>query len=628
MTAGRAAVPVNNMKKNLLYLSLAVLICGAASAARAEESPCLMCHGQKDSGAPYVDPKLMAASTHAQVSCDSCHMGIDSYPHPDPKPKPVFCGGCHSDVAERLSGSDHGKAIAKTKSGFAICLSCHGSPHNVRRPEDPASPLHRSNIPNTCDTCHKELFAAGKLLFEPRMTYDKTVHGRAFLKNKDARVAICTDCHGDHDINFPANSKSRINRVNVPQTCGRCHKKQVELYSRSVHGRQLARGHKEAPVCTSCHGEHNIVAHGESGSSVYSGSIVKTCSNCHNSEKITAQFGLPISPVKSYMDSYHGVAFRAGNLTVANCASCHRYHDILAPSDPDSSVNPANLQNTCGACHKKAGELVAKGRIHADLSVMQDKGSYEWLLKMVKEVYILLIVLSIGFMLPHNLIDLYRKAVSGWRAHPDEDRMTVNERWQHALLALAFIGLAYTGFGHRYPDALFNSLFFRGAAGAELRALLHRVFAGLFMGLAVYHAGWLVLLKHGRGRLMALLPALDDLRDMIQLIRYNLFKTGEPPHFKHYSYMEKMEYWALVWGSFVMIVTGCVVWFREWTLAYLPKWVIDLALLIHFMEAILACLAIIVWHFYWSVFDPAVYPMNWAWLTGKVAPPRAEKEEN
>lgn len=615
------------MKNNILRLSLAFILCGGAAARAAEDNPCLMCHGEKGSGAPFVDPAKMGASTHGKISCNSCHMDIESYPHPEKKTPPVFCGGCHTDAADRLAGSDHGKAIAKTRTGFVICTACHGSPHNIRRPSDPASPLNHSNIPATCDTCHKELFASGKLLFEPKTTYDKTVHGRAFMKDNKAKVAICTDCHGDHDINFPGNSASRINRGRVPATCGRCHTRQLALYSGSMHAKQAARGHKEAPVCTSCHGEHTIQAHGESGSSVFSGSVVKTCSSCHSSEKIMAQFGLPINPVASYMDSYHGVAFRAGNLTAANCASCHKYHDVLAPSDPASSVNPANLQQTCGSCHKKAGELVSKGKIHADMALPQPAGSYGWVLDMTKKVYIVLIIMTMAFMIPHNLADLYRKGVSGWHPHPAEERMSVNERLQHAVLLITFIGLAYTGFGHRYPDSLFNTVFFAGPDGGALRTLLHRVFGGLFMALAVYHAVWLVGLRKGRERLVALLPWLNDVRDFFQLQKYNLFHKGEPPHFGHYTYMEKIEYWALVWGSLVMASTGCVVWFREISLQHLPKWIIDLCLLVHFMEAILACLAILVWHFYWAIFDPAVYPMNWAWLTGKVARPGKDEAQ-
>ena len=159
---------------------------------------------------------------------------------------------------------------------------------------------------------------------------------------------------------------------------------------------------------------------------------------------------------------------------------------------------------------------------------------------------------------------------------------------------------------------------FRGAAGAALRSLLHRVLAGLFIALAAYHVGWLTTAEEGRRELWAMLPRLRDFLDFLQLQRYNLLRRGTPPKFDRFNHIEKAEYWALLWGSAVMIATGCVVWFRDISLHLLPKWIIDLCLLIHFMEAILACLAIIVWHFYWTVFDPEVYPMSWAWITGKV----------
>ncbi|MFI5360664.1 MAG: cytochrome B, partial [Elusimicrobiota bacterium] len=91
-----------------------------------------------------------------------------------------------------------------------------------------------------------------------------------------------------------------------------------------------------------------------------------------------------------------------------------------------------------------------------------------------------------------------------------------------------------------------------------------------------------------------------------------------PPKFGRFNYIEKAEYWALIWGSGVMIATGSVVWFRDISLHLLPKWFIDLCLLVHFLEAVLACLAILVWHMYWTVLDPEVYPMSWAWINGKV----------
>jgi len=78
-----------------------------------------------------------------------------------------------------------------------------------------------------------------------------------------------------------------------------------------------------------------------------------------------------------------------------------------------------------------------------------------------------------------------------------------------------------------------------------------------------------------------------------------------------FGYAEKMEYWAVVWGTIIMGVTGLMIWFKMDVTKFLPRWAVDVATTIHYYEAILACLAIVVWHFYHVIFDPDVYPLNW-----------------
>jgi len=93
--------------------------------------------------------------------------------------------------------------------------------------------------------------------------------------------------------------------------------------------------------------------------------------------------------------------------------------------------------------------------------------------------------------------------------------------------------------------------------------------------------------------------------------------TKTPPPTRRWNYAQKAEYWALLWGSFIMIVTGAMLIFTETILRMLPKIWHDVAQVIHFYEAVLGTLAIVVWHFYWVIFDPNDYPMNPAWLIGK-----------
>lgn len=98
------------------------------------------------------------------------------------------------------------------------------------------------------------------------------------------------------------------------------------------------------------------------------------------------------------------------------------------------------------------------------------------------------------------------------------------------------------------------------------------------------------------------------------------------PRFGRFGYAEKFEYWAVVWGTVIMGVTGLAIWFKIDVTRWVPRWVIEVAITIHYYEAILACLAIVVWHFYHVIFDPDVYPMNWAWLDGKVSTTQCHDE--
>ena len=93
----------------------------------------------------------------------------------------------------------------------------------------------------------------------------------------------------------------------------------------------------------------------------------------------------------------------------------------------------------------------------------------------------------------------------------------------------------------------------------------------------------------------------------------------EKPKFGRFSYVEKAEYWALIWGTMLMGLTGIILWFENTSMGLLTKLGFDISRTVHFYEAILATLAIIVWHFYFVIFNPDVYPMNLAWLTGRVS---------
>jgi cytochrome b subunit of formate dehydrogenase len=113
-----------------------------------------------------------------------------------------------------------------------------------------------------------------------------------------------------------------------------------------------------------------------------------------------------------------------------------------------------------------------------------------------------------------------------------------------------------------------------------------------------------------------MLPRAHDFRQFVQMMGYNLGVRKEHPQFGRFSYVEKAEYWALVWGTAVMGISGLMLWFDNFFVNWLPKGFLDVMLVIHYFEAWLAFLAILIWHMYSTVFSPKMYPMNPSWLTG------------
>ncbi len=116
----------------------------------------------------------------------------------------------------------------------------------------------------------------------------------------------------------------------------------------------------------------------------------------------------------------------------------------------------------------------------------------------------------------------------------------------------------------------------------------------------------------------AILPAFHDARDAVKTVGHALGWVRERPQFGEFNYGEKAEYWALVWGTALMAATGLYLWLDPVVQQLLPYWLYEVVRTIHFYEAVLAVSAIVIWHFYFVIFDPAVYPMNYAWLDGKI----------
>jgi cytochrome b subunit of formate dehydrogenase len=202
-------------------------------------------------------------------------------------------------------------------------------------------------------------------------------------------------------------------------------------------------------------------------------------------------------------------------------------------------------------------------------------------------------------------------------AHRLYVRMTKNERLQHATLLVSFLTLVLTGFALRFPDAWWVAPVREISPYVfDLRGIVHRIAGVILVLVSLYHIYYVSMVPRGRRLILDLLPKLNDLTDAMGVLRYNLGMSPTKPKFGRFSYIEKSEYWALVWGTVVMGVTGVVMWFDNTFLGLLTKLGWDIARTIHYYEAWLATLAIVVWHFYFVMFNPDIYPINLAFWKG------------
>lgn len=598
--------------------------CAPASA----QEDCLSCHASADDVGDEklaVAPAAWERTVHGALglACSDCHAGKEEYPHAESDPKST-CADCHGDVLDALAASAHapGGGGAERPS----CSACHGSVHAMVAADDPASPIHPLRMTQTCAACHADPKlgeAAGLKLVQPIAAYASSAHARAVERGEHA--ATCTACHGGHDILSAREPSSRVNRQNVAATCGECHGEIAEVFAASVHGIASARGIRESPTCTDCHGEHRILGPGDRGSPIFASNVANmTCGRCHGDLRVTEKFGLKATAVSAFQDSFHGLAGRAGSVSVANCASCHGVHDILPSTDPRSHIHPDNLAATCGSCHPGAGTRYAIGPVHV---LPQDRGSAHPAVWWVRISYLWLIWLTIGGMVLHNLLDLRRKVLSP-APRPvvpvaqRRQRMSLGFRIAHAGLFTSFGVLVWTGFALKYPEATWAAPLLAWEERFGFRGWLHRGAAIVMLAAFAYHAVHLVIDRRARACIGGMMPNRHDLHELREKVRWFLGWRKDMPQAPPLGYAEKAEYLALVWGTVVMAVTGFLLWFSNWTLTYFPKWVSDVATVVHFYEAVLASLAIVVWHFYFVIFDPLVYPMDTAWLTGKEAPGR------
>jgi len=338
--------------RRLIIKTVSVFILALAPIYAQENSDCMDCHedetliatvnGHKVSA--YVDLDTFDNSIHGDLQCVECHSDLEDtdFPHEEDV-STVECMDCHGDVDDELTAGPHGKWPEEKGAPSAACVTCHGK-HNILEPDNAKSPVNPRNVNGLCKRCHEE----------ENKVYDHSIHA---VTQGDRPNAACTDCHQGHSMTRPETEKLEL------QVCGKCHKKEVEQQSRSVHARAALKGDPLAPSCITCHNNHDILPNTDPDSPTDKLNVPVLCGRCHHEgTKVSLERNIPQKKIlENYSQSIHGQGlYKMGLRVTAVCTSCHQAHLILTVNNPKSSINPKNVAKTCTQCHSRIEEVHVK----------------------------------------------------------------------------------------------------------------------------------------------------------------------------------------------------------------------------------------------------------------------------
>ncbi len=333
---------------------------------------------------------------------------------------------------------------------------------------------------------------------------------------------------------------------------------------------------------------------------------------------IIAKYNLAGGVVGSYVDSYHGWATRRDYERAATCVSCHGAHSVLPEADSASSIHPDNVVATCRRCHAGADWEFAASYTHESASISANPVN-----RIIRSIYLVAIVLIIGVMVLHNLVIMNYYVIERRKQLQDSSQQVLRfdrvQVWQHLLLTVSFVVLVITGFALRFPEAWWVRYLSDMGLTEPVRSTVHRIAAVLLILVSLSHAYYVLLTRRGRKEFRSIWFTTGDVKDVFAALRFYTWRSEEKVKFGRYDYSQKAEYWALIWGTIMMIITGLILWWPELAVRFLPSLIVPAAQTIHYYEAILATLAILVWHFFFAIFHPEEYPMSWTWLTGRMS---------
>jgi len=620
-----ARVKITTVRILILFTILGVLIpllpSFTETVSALENGDCLDCHGEKDltvvvgdkTISLYVDESGYALSIHGSngITCTECHADVEKVPHQE-KLNPVDCSNCHDQTAESYNGSVHAGPMTASGAG-AACKDCHGT-HDILSSDNPRSRTYPLNVPDTCGTCHnnEEIVGPAGAVYA---SYEAGQHGISTRKGM-VGAAICTDCHGTHAIFSATNPESPASQQHIVETCGKCHKGTVEVFSQSIHGMLWSEGSDEGPTCKECHDPHQTLRVDKEDFLL---GAVKTCGGCHQED------------LETYRASYHGQITDLGFIRMAKCVDCHGAHDILPSDNPASLMSMDRRLDTCRKCHHNAEENFIGFAPHMDHS---DSEKYP----VEAAVFGLMSALLINvflFFSAHTLLwfirAMFEKIKKEGPPHLGNPtgryflRFNYYHRITHFLIFTSFVTLSLTGLPLKFHDTAWAKLLAAALGGFEVAGILHRMMGVVTFGYFALHLAFVAYLWiSGRMKILDILwgprsivPQPNDAVDLTNNFKWFL-GLGPRPKFGRFTYWEKFDYFAVFWGVALIGLSGLVLWIPEWFTKYLPGMVVNIAWIIHADEALLATGFIFLIHFFNTHLRVEKFPLDPVILTGRI----------
>ena len=458
--------------------------------------------------------------------------------------------------------------------------------------------------PANCTKCHDHEVDA----------YKTGIHAQ---KNKQGEPnASCSDCHGDHDIAPVSDADSEVNRDNISETCGQCHPREKKEYMAGIHAEVFEDDPDSAPDCLTCHGFHKIESVKKTQFIL---NTTRTCGSCHQDS------------LDTYRDSLHGQIVTLQGGTGATCWACHSSHDIKEPTDPASPLSKNKEADACRKCHSTVTPSFLSYWPH---SSVHDKNNYPilyYIYHMMKALFFLVMVTAtihtLAWMRGFPNIIRTRIEKARGRRYVFYLRFPTWHRLTHFILFISVIGLAVSGLPLRYSSTVWARTLITFIGGFKHIDLLHKSMAALLFLAVLLHGYYLINLVRQKGfrgffRFLfspdSLFPKVQDFKEAWAEFRCFLKGTCEPKRDK-WSYWEKFDYWAVFWGMIVIGGSGLMLAFPEITTRFVPGWVLNVALIFHSEEALLAIFFLFIFHFFHAHLRPMKFPIDETIFTGRIS---------